>query len=201
MFNYKIQCGLLLAVFMLLPSIVTSRELSYDFIQGTYSSVTDSSLPGGDIDGDGLGVSGSLGITQNLALTAGFNATSFDSYQGIDIDTSEFVLGVTLHAPIAVGTDVVANFSALKAKVEVSDGVRSYDDNDTGVVAGIGLRHLATNSIEVDVGFSYTDVFDDGFSTFGLGVRFYANEKISFGIGYATGDDVDALLLNARFDI
>ncbi len=201
MFNYKIQCGLLLAVFMLLPSIVTSRELRYDFIQGTYSSVTDSSLPGSDVDGDGLGVSGSLGITQNLALTAGFNATSFDSYQGIDIDTSEFVLGVTLHAPIAVGTDVVANFSALKAKVEVSDGVRSYDDNDTGVVAGIGLRHLATNSIEVDVGFSYTDVFDDGFSTFGLGVRFYANEKISFGIGYATGDDVDALLLNARFDI
>ena len=83
----------------------------------------------------------------------------------------------------------------------MSDEVRSYDDNDTGVIAGIGLRHLVTNSIEVDVGFSYTDVFDDGFSTFGLGARFYANEKISFGIGYAAGDDVDTLLLNARFDI
>jgi hypothetical protein len=162
-----------MAVILPLSSSVISREISYDFVQGTYSSVTDSSLPNGDIDGDGLGISGSLGITRNLALTAGFNATSFDSYQGIDIDTSEFVLGITLHAPIAVGTDVVANFSALKAKVEVTGDTRSF----------------------------YTDVFDDGFSTFGLGARFYANEKISFGIGYATGDDVDALLLNARFSI
>lgn len=201
MFGRTIQQSLLMVVILVSSSSVISREISYDFIQGTYSSITDSSLPNGDVDGDGLGISGSLGITQNLALTAGFNATSFDSIQGIDIDTSEFVLGITLHAPIAVGTDVVANFSALKAKVEVSDGTRSYDDSDTGVVAGIGLRHLVSNSIEVDVGFSYTDVFDDGFSTFGLGVRLYANEQISFGIGYATGDDVDALLLNARFDI
>ena len=201
MFNRTIQHGLLVAVILPLSSSVISREISYDFIQGTYSSVTDSSLPGSDVDGDGLGISGSLGITQNLALTAGFNATSFDSYQGIDIDTSEFVLGITLHAPIAVGTDVVANFSALKAKVEVTGDARSFDENDTGIVAGIGLRHLATKSIEVDVGFSYTDVFDDGFCTFGLGARFYANEKISFGIGYAAGDDVDTLLLNARFNI
>ena len=201
MLSRTIHRSTFMAVILLSSSNAISREISYDFIQGTYSSVTDSSLPNGDIDGDGLGVSGSLGITQNLALTAGFNATSFDSYQGIDIDTSEFVLGVTLHAPIAVGTDVVANFSALKAKVEVTGGAQPFDDNDTGIVAGIGLRHLVTNSIEVDVGFSYTDVFDDSFTTFGLGARLYANEQISFGIGYATGDDVDALLLNARFDI
>ena len=201
MFGSIIQRSLLMAVILPLSSNALSREISYDFVQGTYSSVTDSSLPNGDVDGDGLGISGSLGITQNLALTAGFNATSFDSIQGIDIDTSEFVLGITLHAPIAVGTDVVANFSALKAKVEATGGVQPFDDNDTGIVARIGLRHLVTNSIEVDVGFSYTDVFDDSFTTFGLGARFYANEQISFGIGYATGDDVDALLLNARFNI
>ena len=201
MVSCTIQRSLLMAVILPLSSNVISREISYDFIQGTYSSVTDSSLPNGDIDGGGLGFSGSLGITQNLALIAGFNATSFDSYQGIDIDTSEFILGITLHAPIAVGTDVVANFAALKAKVEATGGAQPFDDNDTGIVARIGLRHLVTNSIEVDVGFSYTDVFDDSFNTFGLGARYYANEKVSFGIGYATGDDVDALLLNVRLDI
>jgi len=201
MFDRTIQCSLLMAVILPLSSNVISREISYDYIQGAYSSVTDSSLPNGDVDGDGLGVSGSLGITENLAIAVGYEATSFDRYQGIDFDTSVFTLGVTLHAPIAVGTDVVANFSAIKAKVEATDGVTTFDDSDTGVAAGIGLRHLVTNSIEVDVGFSYTDVFDDSFNTFGLGARFYANEKLSFGIGYATGDDVDALLLNVRLDI
>ena len=32
-------------------------------------------------------------------------------------------------------------------------------------------------------------------------IRIYAAEKFSLGIGYATGDDVDAVLFNARLDI
>ena len=192
MFGYTVQRSLLMAVILVASSNAISREISYDYIQGTYSSVTDSSFPN-DIDGDRFGVLGSLGVTQNLALTAGFNATSFDN----DIDASQFVLGITLHAPIAVGTEVVGNLSALKAEIEGAN----FDDNDTGFIVGIGLRHLVTNSVELDAGISYTDVYDDNFTTFGFGARFYANEKISFGIGYATEDDVDTILLNARLDI
>jgi len=192
MFSHTAQRSLLMAVILVASSNAISREISYDYIQGTYSSVTDSSFSN-DIDGDRFGVSGSLGVTQNLALTAGFNATSFDH----DIDTSQFVLGVTLHAPIAVGTEVVGNLSVLKAESEGTN----FDDNDTGAIVGIGIRHLVTNSVELDAGISYTDVFDDNFTTFGFGARFYANDKISFGIGYAAEDDVDAILLNARLDI
>jgi len=192
MFSHTVQRSLFMAVILVASSNAISREISYDYIQGTYSSVTDSSFPN-DIDGDRFGVSGSLGVTQNLALTAGFNATSFDN----DLDTSQFVLGITLHAPIAVGTEVVGNLSALKAKIEGTN----FDDSDTGFIAGIGLRHLVTSSVELDAGISYTDVYDDNFTTFGFGARLYANEIISFGIGYATGDDVDTILLNARFDI
>ena len=192
MFSHTVQRSLLMAVILLASSNAISREISYDYIQGTYSSVTDSRFPN-DIDGDRFGVSGSLGVTQNLALTAGFNATSFDN----DIDTSQFVLGVTLHAPIAVGTEVVGNLSALKAEIEGT----KFDDNDTGAIVGIGIRHLVTNSVELDGGISYTDVLDDNFTTFGFGARFYANDEISFGIGYAAEDDADSILLNARFEI
>lgn len=192
MFSHTVQRSLLMAVILVASSNAISREISYDYIQGTYSSVTDSRFPN-DIDGDRFGVSGSLGVTQNLALTAGFNATNFDN----DIDTSQFVLGVTLHAPIVVGTEVVGNLSALKAEIE---GIR-FNDNDTGAIVGIGIRHLVTNSVELDAGISYTDVFDDNFTTFGFGARFYTNDEISFGIGYAAEDDADSILLNARFDI
>jgi hypothetical protein len=192
MFSHTVQRSLLMAVILVASSNAISREISYDYIQGTYSSVTDSRFPN-DIDGDRFGVSGSLGVTQNLALTAGFNATNFDN----DIDTSQFVLGVTLHAPIVVGTEVVGNLSALKAEIE---GIR-FNDNDTGAIVGIGIRHLVTNSVELDAGISYTGVFDDNFTTFGFGARFYTNDEISFGIGYAAEDDADSILLNARFDI
>lgn len=60
---------------------------------------------------------------------------------------------------------------------------------------------MATETIELEVGFSRTDVFDDTENTFGLGARFYINDKFSLGAGYSTEDDVDTLLLNARINI
>jgi len=201
MFSHIIPRSFFMIIIMLLSTNVVSREISYDYIQGTYSSTTDSSLPGGDVDGDGFGVTGSFSVIQNLAISVGYEKINFDRHQGVDIDTSQFALGITLHAPIAVGTDVVGNLSAIKAKAEINNGIVTLDNNDTGLVARIGLRHLITREIEIDVNFSYTDVFDNNFSAFGLGARFYVNKQISFGLGYATGDDVDTLLLNARFDI
>jgi len=192
MFSHTVQRNLIMAVMLVASSNAISREISYDYIQGTYSSVTDSRFPN-DIDGDRFGVTGSLGLTQNLAYTIGFNATSFDN----DIDTSQFDLGITLHAPIAVGTEVVSNLSALKAEI---DGA-NFDDNDTGFIVSIGIRHLVTNSVELDAAISFTDVFDDDFVTFGFGARFYANDKTSFGVGYAAEDDADTILLNVRLDI
>ena len=87
------------------------------------------------------------------------------------------------------------------ADIEASDGFTTVSDDDTGNIIGFGLRHMATDVVELNVSFSRVDVFDDTSNTFGFGARFYANEKFSFGIGYATGDDVDALLLNARINI
>jgi hypothetical protein len=205
MLSTSVQRGILAVAILLASSSASSsaisRQISYDYIQGTYTSITDSSLLNGDIDGDGLGVSGAFSITRNVAITVGYEATSYDRYQGIDIDTSGFTLGIAVHTPIAARTDIVGNISALKAKSEATDGITTVDENDTGVILGIALRHLVTNSIELDAGISYTDVYDDQSTTFGLGARFYASEAISLGIGYATSDDIDALLFNVRFDI
>ena len=179
---------------------VISKEISWDYIEGTYASVTDSSLSE-DIDGDGLGIVGSFGITPNVALGAGYSATSYDTYQGVDIDMTSLKFGVNVHGLIAPGTAIHGSFSVLKVKGEATDGINTFEDDDTGNVIGIGLRHMATDAIELDIGLSRTDVFDDKSNTFGLGARFYANEKISFGLGYSTGDDVDAFLFNLRIDI
>jgi hypothetical protein len=62
------------------------------------------------------------------------------------------------------------------------------------------LRHLVTDIVELDFGFSRVDVFDDTGNTFALGARFYASQNVSLGIGYSTGDDVDAILFNGRVD-
>jgi hypothetical protein len=59
---------------------------------------------------------------------------------------------------------------------------------------------MTENNVEINFGLSRVDIFEDTASTFGFGARFYTDENFSIGVGYRTGDDVDALLLNARFD-
>lgn len=197
--NVSIRSLLALAILTASTSVI-SKEISWSYVEGTYASITDSSLSE-DIDGDGLGIFGSFAITPNIALGAGYSGTSYDTFRGVDVDTSSLTFGVNIHTSVAQGTDIHGFFKVLKAKVEATDGFTTIDDDDTGNVIGVGLRHMATDAIEVNIGFSRTDVFEDTSNTFGLGARFYANEKISFGIGYSTGDDVDAFLFNLRLDI
>lgn len=200
MINSYIQRSILAAAILTASSGAISREISWSYVEGSYASITDSSL-NEDIDGDALGIFGSFAITPNIALGAGLSGTSYDRYQGIELDTSSLTFGVNVHTLIAPSTSIYAFFDVLRAGYEVSDGFNTFDENDTGNIIGAGLRHMATDTIEINIGMSRTDVFDDTSNTFGLGARFYANEKISFGIGYATGDDVDALSLNLRLDI
>lgn len=177
-----------------------SQGISYDYIQGTYSSLTDDSL-GVDVDGDGFAVAGSFSVSPNIAVTALLGSTSFDRVAGLDIDANEFNFGITAHTSIAPGTDFFGNFSIVNGEVEVSDGFTTLSDDDTGNSITIGLRHMASNTVEISAAFSRVDIFDGTGNTTGFGARFYANEKISFGIGYSTGDDVDTFLLSARIDL
>jgi hypothetical protein len=196
------QSYILATALLALSSASVSKEISYDYIQGTYSSITiDTETSAGDLDGDALAVSGSFSVAPSIAITAGFGATSFDRLFGIDFDTTELTIGVTAHMAIAPNADIFGNFSVLRANIEVSDGFVTIDDDDTGNVISVGLRFLATEKIELELGFSRTDVFEETDNSFGAGIRFYANEKFSLGIGYSTADDVDSIVLNARFDI
>lgn len=190
----------LLAISMLaLSTAAFSKEISYDFVQGTYASITDSSL-GVDIDGTGFFVVGSVSISPNIAFTALYGTTSFDRFLGVDVDASEVNFGITAHTSIAPNTDVFGSFSVVNEEVEISDGFTTISNDDTGHSIAIGLRHMAINNVEIDVAFAQVDIFDDTSNVLGLGARFYANEKLSIGVGYGTGDDVDTLLLNARID-
>ena len=187
-------------VFGTTVSTAIAKEISYDFIEGTYSSITDSSLPGIDVNGNGFGVSGSFSVSPNIAINAGYGSTSYDRVLGIDIDSTSLTFGVTAHTSVAPGTDVIGNFSVLNGEVKGSNGFTTISLDDTGNIIGVGLRHMVSDALELQIGASRTDIFDDTANTFGLGARFHANDKFSVGVGYSTGDDVDALLLNARID-
>lgn len=187
--------------FVVSPHVV-AKEISYDYIQGTYVSTT---IDGGEllasIEGRGFAMSGSISISQNVAFIAGFRATEFDRFFGIEFDTTELTLGLSSHKSIAPKTDVFFTLAMFVADVEISNEFDTYSEDDTGNVIRLGFRHLVTNEIELNMSLSRVDVFDDKSNSFELGVVFLSNDDLSFGVGYETGDDVDTLLLNIRIDI
>ncbi len=201
MLNKAIQRTVLVAI-LVASSDVISKEISYNYIQGTYISTSvDSDAAGGDIDGNGFGLSGSFSVAPELAITASYGGRSFDTFQGVDVDSTSLTLGVTFYSSGESGTSAFANISALRGEVESTNGFTTIDDNDTGFIMSFGLRHMATDALELELNYFHTDIFDDTDNTVGLGARFYATEKFSLGIGYETSNDIDTLLLNARFNI
>ena len=201
MLHSKQKC-IIAAALLSTSSTVFAKEISYDYIQGTFAKVTvDTDTSVGDLDANGFSVSGSFSITPAIAFTASYGAINSDELLGVDIDTTQLTFGVTAHTSIAPNTDIFGNFSVLKANIEVSDGFTTIDDDDTGYAISLGLRFLATDNVELELGFERDDSFESADNSFSAGIRFHASEKLSLGIGYATADDVDALLLNARLGI
>ena len=196
------QRGLLAIAILVASSSALSKDISYDFLEGGYASTsTDSDVGGDDLDFDSFGIAGSSSSTKNMAITFSLDTTALDKPSGVKLETLSVSVGLTAHTLITNSTSLFGNFSLLSAEVTDAAG----DESDFGNITTIGLRYAATNSIELDVAFSHTRIFDGITNTLGGGVRYYVDEKFSLGIGYAVVDNSDvnsqSILLNARIDM
>ncbi len=203
MFNNFLCRVFFVALTQLLSLNAMSQDISFDYVQATYTFTTiDLGASMDEIDGNGIGLSLSLGFTPNLALTLAVLDTTFESFQGIDVDTAKATtLGMTAHVATATRSELFANLSALKAEITENDGVEITSDRDYGYAASIGLRHLVSDTFELELGISHTYVFDRTDNSFKADARLYTRKRISFGIGYITGDSVNSFSLNFRFNV
>ena len=203
MFN-NFLCRVFIVVLALLPASNTmSQDISFDYVQVTYTFDTvDLGASADEIEGNGIGLSLSLSFTPALALTFAVLDITFETFQGLNVDTAKATtLGVTAHIPTASGSELFANLSALKADIAATDNTGSTSDSDIGYDANIGLRHLVNDKLELELGFSNVYVFDRGDNSFNADARLYIRKRLTLGIGYITGDSVDSLSLNLRLDV
>ncbi len=203
--SYSFIHRILLTALILMPaSNAYSKEISFDYLQTVFTSGTID--PGGslnEIDGNGFGFSLSLSINTHLAFSLLVITTNFETFQGMNnLDTSTITgVGVTAHKTIAPATELFANLSAVMAEITASDATGSVSDDDLGAVFSIGLRHLITDRIELELTASDTYVFDNNAISYGMEARYYFRQALSVGFGYITSENTDSLLLNARLDI
>jgi hypothetical protein len=177
-----------LAVTALLPLGAAAQDLDYTFVELSY---LDSELDAGfvDIGGDGLGISGSLSVSDSVFLFANYATQDYK----FGIDATSYDLGAGMRWGLKQGLDLVGE--AAWVKTEVKFGGMKADDDGFGL--GLGLRGRVNNALELQGGLRYVDM-EDSDTFVALMGRWHFNNTWAAGLGLNFNDDVTSWSLGLR---
>jgi hypothetical protein len=169
-----------------------AQGFNYNYLQASYGAVSfDDSIV--DVDGDGLGISGSYGFHPDFYLAAEYQTADMDF--GVDLNILELAVGY--HTPLSEQLDFTVQLGFLDAEVE--SGFGSADDD--GFMIGAGLRGALTDAVELNGGIDYIDFDQGGGETrANAGFLFALTETLTVGAEASFWDDINVYQLNLRFD-
>ena len=197
----KIREYILMVVVSALSFSSYAKEISYDFIEVSYGTGSvDTDTSAGDVDFDGFTIGGSVSIVPHLALIASYSSVETDPLFGVTAEATDLSFGVLGYTNVAPNTSIFGSFEVVTADAEATDGVTTIEDDDTGNQITGGIRHMVSDVVELAAAVTRVDVFDDTETGIGAGIRFYATNSFSLGVGYSTSSDTDTLSFNARVD-
>lgn len=177
-----------------LSASATAQEFDYNFLSLGYQRAT---LDNGafDVDGDGIGLNGSLEINESFFVFGGYGMTEYEE-AGIEVDADTLRIGLGWHTALSNEVDFTAGLSY--EYIDLSALGVSVDDNGIGL--GVGLRYAASDTIEINGGVDYVDYSDGGDdTTFGLGLLYGISDNVDLGVNGRWGDDASAYGISGRF--
>jgi hypothetical protein len=189
----------LLASALLVTSALAAEGPRYTYVEAGYVDLevdNDSSF-GGDLDGDGFAIGGSLAVTDMFHLFTDYSDIDLDADNfAVSADYSQFAIGGGINYAMSDTVDLVGRLAYLDAEVEV-DTFGSADESGYGLYAGV--RDMVMPAWEVSGGIAYSDLGDgiDG-TSFSLGTLYSLTEVFAVGAGLSFGDDTTSWTVGAR---
>lgn len=136
---------------------------------------------------DGVRVEGSLGLLDFLHLTGSY----FDGEsEATDRDVTCYELGAGLSYRFATSSDIVLRGSWVNAELD--------DDDEDGFKPELLVRHMATDKVEVHVGFAYYDVGDANNSEVQAGIVYNVLPWLAVQAGGSVFDDDSSFSAGVR---
>ena len=102
---------------MAMSGLAFADGFNYTYVQASYGTVDIDNV---SVDGDGLALEGSFGITDNLNIVGGWQNADFDAAGDADI----LRLGLGVHTPVTEMMDVTGAVSYLEV-----EGLGGIDDD------------------------------------------------------------------------
>jgi hypothetical protein len=180
---------------LLVPALSVAQQstkppLSYNYVELAYDE-TDFDLGGGEIDGDGLTLSGSWAINDDWHVYGAYATADLDF--GIDLDS--LAIGAGYRYPLQDDVDIYGRVLYINSDVDVPG---PGDGDEDGLGLQVRIRYRVSNEFEVEGGIQHTDVFDSDTSLQAM-ARYHFTENFSAGLGLTFAGDTDSFGINARF--
>ena len=178
------------AVLFAAPGIGAAEDFSYDYLNIGYGVIEFDDF---DVDGDGIGIDGSLAIADNYHLFAMYEMGDFD----FDVESTAYNFGIGYNTSVSEAVDLVARLSYEYVEVD-APLISSVDDNGFGLSAG--LRFAATEKLELNGGLEYIDLSDSGDDTgFNAAALYNFNDMFSVTVRGDWTGDVSTYTFGGRF--
>ena len=165
---------------------------SYSFVELGYTSTEFDDF---DVDGDGLGLRGSIEFTDMFHGFASYSDLDFDA----DVGTTEMEIGAGLAYPVSPNVDLVGTVSYLNLDVDLPQPFADVDDS--AIALGGGLRGRVGEQLELSGGLKYAEFDEGGNDTvFNVGARYYFTKIFALGADIGFNEDGTSWVLGGRFD-
>jgi hypothetical protein len=185
---------------LLVPALVAAQEaqearpsepeFEYTYVEISYDE-TEFEIGPGEIDGDGLTISGSFELNNEWHVFASYGQADLDF--GFDLDT--LAIGAGYVFPLQNDIDLYGRVLYIDMEV---DGPGPLDADDDGLGLQFRIRGRVSEELELEGGIQYVDVADSD-TSLQAGARYYFSDSFSAGIALTFGGDTDGIGINARF--
>jgi opacity protein-like surface antigen len=180
----------LLIVVLAFSATASAEDFDYNWLSFGYGMIDFDDI---NVDGDALGIDGSLAFNEDFHAFASYAAADLD----FGIDATTFDIGVGYNTELSDVVDAYARLSYEYVEIDVP-GFGSEDDNGFGF--GVGMRFAATQQLELEGAIQYVDLNDSGDETaLVLGGLYSFTPAFAVGLFGEWGDDVTAYTLLGRF--
>lgn len=187
--------NLICAAALALPLTSMADTLSYRYVDVAHFPEAEIDANGFDEDGDGLQLRGSLPVYQNIFALAEFQDLSLDN----GIDATRFMVGAGGHWALGGNLDLIARGGVVQYEVDFG----RFDDDDTGLFAGVRLRTIVAPKVEIEGGVEHlaVDVAGIDGDTYLIGEgRYNFTSQFSVGALITLGGDVSVFGAQARLN-
>ncbi|WP_331067591.1 outer membrane beta-barrel protein [Steroidobacter sp.] len=186
--------NLICAAVLALPMAASAESLSYRYVDVAHFPEAEIDANGLDVDGDGIQLRGSLPVYQNIFALAELAELDLDN----GVDATRLMVGAGGHWPIGNNLDLIARAGVVTYEVDFG----RFDDDDTGLFAGVRLRTFVAPKIEVEGGVEHVavDVAGIDSDTYLIGEgRYNFTPQFSAGLLITLGGDTSVFGAQGRF--